>query len=72
MSSTSTASSSPAWRVDGREDLTGLKAFRRAYPAGETVVVASDVERPFERELLPGIGVEFAGLEYMIRRLTGA
>lgn len=59
------------WRVDGREDLTGLKAFRRAYPDGESVVVASDVERPFERELLPGVRVGFTGLEDMIRRVAG-
>lgn len=58
------------WRADGREDLPGLKAFRRAYPEGESVVVASNVDRPFERELLPGVRVGFAGLEDMIRRLT--
>jgi hypothetical protein len=58
------------WRADGREDLAGLKAFRRAYPEGESVVVASDVERPFERQLLPGARVGFAGLEETIRRFT--
>lgn len=51
------------WRVDGREELPGLKAFRRAYPEGETLVVASDVERTFERELMPGIRVRYVGLE---------
>ena len=40
-------------RADGREDLGGLKAFRRAYPEGESLLEASDVQRPFERELLP-------------------
>jgi len=55
------------WRADGREDLAGLKAFRRAYPRGESLVVASNVERPFTRELLPGLEVRFAGLEELIR-----
>lgn len=50
------------WRADGREDLAGLKAFRRAYPDGETLVVASNIERPFERELLPGARVRYVGL----------
>lgn len=51
------------WRADGREDLSGLKAFRRAYPDGESLVVAQDVQRPFERQLLPDIRVRFVGLE---------
>jgi hypothetical protein len=50
------------WRADGREDLAGLKAFRRAYPDGESLVVASNVDRPFERELLPGVRVRYIGL----------
>ena len=59
------------WRADGREDLSGLKAFRRAYPDGESVVVASNVDRPFERELLPGIRVGFSGLGGLMDRLAG-
>lgn len=55
------------WRADGRESLAGLKAFRRAYPQGESLVVACDVERPFERELLPGVRVQSVGLEDMLR-----
>ncbi|MDH5314226.1 MAG: ATP-binding protein [Actinomycetota bacterium] len=51
------------WRVDGREDLRGLRAFRRAYPEGSNLVVASDVERPFERELLPGVSVRYVGID---------
>ena len=31
------------WSADGREDLAGLKAFRRAYPKGESLVVASNI-----------------------------
>lgn len=55
------------WRADGRENLAGLKAFRRAYPEGKSLVVASDVERPFERELLPGARVRYVGLDDMLR-----
>lgn len=54
------------WRADGREELGGLKAFRRAYSEGESLVVASDVDRPFERELLPGVKVRYVGMEDMI------
>jgi predicted AAA+ superfamily ATPase len=58
------------WRADGREDLAGLKAFRRAYPDGETLVVASNIERPFERELLPGVRVRYVGLMDVVRAVT--
>ncbi len=51
------------WRVDGREDLSGLKAFRRAYPGGESLVVAPELDRPFERELMPDVRVRYVGLE---------
>jgi predicted AAA+ superfamily ATPase len=54
------------WRADGREDLAGLKAFRRAYPDGESLVVASNVERPFERELLADIRVRYVGLADLV------
>ena len=54
------------WRVDGREDLPGLKAFRRAYPEGTTFVVGSDVDRPFDRELLPDVRVAYVGLEGLL------
>ncbi|HEX9696015.1 MAG TPA: DUF4143 domain-containing protein [Actinomycetota bacterium] len=55
------------WRADGREDLTGLKAFRRAYPKGKSLVVTSDAERSFERELLPGVSVRYVSLEEMLQ-----
>ena len=42
-------------------DAANLKAFRRQYPHGENVVVAHDVERPFERAYDP-ITVRFEGL----------
>jgi uncharacterized protein len=57
------------WRVDGREDLAGLKAFRRAYLRGESFVVGSNVERPFERELSPTARVRFVGLQEMLDSL---
>ena len=50
------------WRADGREDLSGLRAFRRAYPEGDSLVVASDIEHPFERELLSGVRVRYTSL----------
>lgn len=58
------------WRADGREDLAGLKAFRRAYPDGLSLIVASDVDRPFEREVLPGRRVRYVSLEDMVRAVT--
>jgi hypothetical protein len=57
------------WRADGREDLAGLRAFRRAYPKGSSFVVASDVERAFERELLPDVRVRYVGLEELVTSL---
>jgi len=58
------------WRADGREDLTGLKAFRRVYPQGPSFVVASDVERQFERELLPDVRVRYVGLEGLVASVS--
>jgi hypothetical protein len=58
------------WRADGREDLRGLKAFRRAYPDGESFVVASDIDRAFDRELLPGTRVRYVGLDELVRCIT--
>jgi len=58
------------WRADGREDLRGLKAFRRAYPEGESFVIASNVERPFEHELLPGIRVRYVGIPEVAQVVT--
>jgi hypothetical protein len=58
------------WRADGREDLSGLKAFRRAYPKGPSFVVSSDVDRPFERSLLPDVIVRHVGLEHLIDAIT--
>jgi len=58
------------WRADGREALPGLKAFRRTYPEGESLVVASDAERPFERELLPGVRVRYVDLDETLRTIA--
>ncbi len=60
------------WRADGREDLPGLKAFRRNYPDGISLVVASDVDRPFERELAEGRRVRFVGIDRMIEAVSSA
>ena len=60
------------WRADGREDLSGLKAFRRLYPQGLSFVVASDVERVFERELLSDVRVRYVGLEELITSVSRA
>ena len=57
------------WKADGREDLAGMKAFRRAYPEGRNLVVAADVDRGFERELVSGSRVRYVGLTEMIREL---
>ena len=51
------------WRADGHEDLSGLKAFRRAYPEGPNYVIASDVVRAYERQLSPGVPVRYAGID---------
>ena len=48
-----------------------MKAFRRAYPGGENLVVASNVDRPFERELIAGDRVQFVGLETLMDRVGG-
>jgi hypothetical protein len=55
------------WRADGREELRGLAAFRRAYPEAPCLVVASDVERSFERALGTGGTVRYVGLEGLVR-----
>lgn len=60
------------WRADERDDLGGLKAFRRAYPEGESLVVASDVESPFERELIEGRRVRLMGLDDALTVVTSA
>ena len=58
------------WRTDDREDLPGLRAFLRAYPKAEARVVASDIERPFEREVVPGNRVRYVGLEGLLEDLV--
>lgn len=57
------------WSVDGREDVRGLKAFRRVYPQGETFVVSSDVDRSFTRDLGPAV-VHYVSLGTLVERLT--
>jgi predicted AAA+ superfamily ATPase len=57
------------WSADSGGELAGLKAFRRAYPGGENFVVASNIRRPYARQL-GGIGVEHLGLDALVQRLS--
>ncbi len=59
------------WRADGSEDLRGLKAFRRAYPEGQSYVVASNVGRPFTRGLIGRLTVRYIGLDGLGDLLRG-
>jgi uncharacterized protein len=59
------------WLASGDEDLSGLAAFRAAYPSGENYVVTSDVSAPFTRSVR-GVEVEYVSLEELITRLTPA
>jgi hypothetical protein len=59
------------WRSDGREDLRGLKAFRKAYPEGLNIVVSSNVVRSYERES-DGFRIMYVGLEDLIRLIEPA
>jgi len=49
-------------------DLRNLRAFRRRYPNGRNLVVASDVDRPHSRTV-GGIEVRFVSLRELIRQL---
>jgi predicted AAA+ superfamily ATPase len=57
------------WRADGREDLVGMKAFRRLYQNADSVVVASNVDRPFDRTLLPDVTVRYVNLQTLMQEL---
>ncbi|MBI5481024.1 MAG: ATP-binding protein [Deltaproteobacteria bacterium] len=59
------------WSASGSLDLSGLAAFRRAYPQGRNLVVAADVDRPFDRREA-ALRVEHVGLEDLIARLRHA
>lgn len=50
-------------------DPAGLAAFRRLYPEGRNLVVASDVDTPYKRSA-DGFEVEFVPLETLIARLA--
>ena len=56
------------WSVDGNEDLRGLRCFRRAYPDGQSFVVAANVQRPFVRGI-QAIEVSYVSLSDLIERL---
>jgi hypothetical protein len=59
------------WSADGREDLDGIKAFRRAYPQGANLVVASNVDRPFTRRI-GDLSIEYVGLGSLVKHLGAA
>ncbi|MBI4229603.1 MAG: ATP-binding protein [Planctomycetes bacterium] len=51
-------------------DPASLLAFRRLYPSGRNLVVAHDVDRPFERTVGP-VRVRYVGLEGMLDGISG-
>jgi len=58
------------WTADGRDDLPGLAAFRRAYPQGPSFVVAPSVTRAFTRHLgRDEIAIDYVNLETLVERL---
>lgn len=52
-------------------DVRNLRVFRSHYPAGDNYVVASDVERPLEREI-SGVKLMVVGLEDLVHRICRA
>ena len=56
------------WRAATAHDFPGLKAFRRAYPEGQNLVVGGDIESGFPA-LRAGLDVEIVGLDGLIERL---
>jgi hypothetical protein len=57
------------WSIDGREDLRGLKAFRRAHPDGPTFVVGPSVTPSFDRALIGERKVRYVDLASLIAEL---
>ena len=49
-------------------DATNLQAIRRQYPEGENIVVAHDVDRPFNRQYA-GLTVRFESLPSLVRMI---
>lgn len=56
------------WSANAFE-MASLAAFRRAYPEGENLVVAADVDTPFRRSG-DGFEVDFVSLEEAVERLS--
>jgi predicted AAA+ superfamily ATPase len=50
-------------------DPSGIRAFRRQYPAGDNCVVAQDVDRTFEKSC-GDLQVQFVDLSGLIHRLS--
>jgi len=55
----------------GEFDDTNLQSFRRQYPAGDNVVIAHDVDRPFKRTN-GSIRIRFESLKHFVARLGDA
>ena len=58
------------WSAGGF-DPANLKAFRRRYPTGRNLVVATDVDREFERRH-GDLRVRFVGLAGLVRTLAAS
>lgn len=56
------------WSDSARDEFSGLRAFRRAYPEGDSYVVTANVERPYARAL-GDRSLEVVGLTHLIDRL---
>jgi hypothetical protein len=56
------------WSLEGARTLTGLAAFRRAYPKGANLVVVADVETGFATQR-GGLDVEVVGLGELAGRV---
>ena len=56
------------WRADGF-DSRNLRAFRKAYPAGQNLVVTSDTERSYVRRD-GNVQYRFVGLAELVQRLA--
>ncbi len=50
-------------------DGAGLAAFRRAYPDGESLLVATDIDRPMAKRI-GTLDIQMVGLEELVRRLA--
>lgn len=57
------------WKA-AKFDLAGLRSFRRRYPQGDNLVIASDVDRPYGKKM-GGIDIRFLSLKDLKTALSG-